>query len=99
MVAKVPTKAAVDLANRLNALLALPFPPAHVDKAGYDAALTRLKREITANYGTFTEGWNGARMRAHGFASSSTEGLIGACRNWITQVTLKAASASMAGAA
>lgn len=92
--ARVPTKAALDCANRFSHLLA-NLPSAYPDRAGYDQCLQRVKSQIVAEGGRFRDEWNGARVSMHGFAASSTTGLAGAVQNWRTQVTLKAAMASM----
>lgn len=98
MAAKVPTKAALDCASHL-AQKIKALPSSCDDRPGYDDGIKLLKHQIVSCGGTFSESWNGAGVRLHGFAASSTSGIADACRNWITQVTLKAASASMAGAA
>jgi hypothetical protein len=71
---------------------ALHYP----DRAAYQVALARLQTKILHEGGSFTADGLGARVRLHGFTATSTTGLAGACHNWITQVTDKAALASMA---
>lgn len=98
MATKVPGKDALDLTTMLAELLK-SLPSAHDNRQGHIEVVRVIKHTITSNGGTFTDSCNGARLRAHGFAASSTEGFVAAVRNWIAQVTLKAALASMAGAA
>jgi hypothetical protein len=61
-----------------------------------NAALYDLKATIEAHGGKVEDRWDGARVRIFGLRATSTTGLEGACRNWMTQFTLKSA---MAGAA
>lgn len=98
MAAKIPTKAAIDMANRLKAM-ASSLPSPRDDTLGYRAGLKEIGALITTEGGGFIDAWNGATIRLHGFRATSTMGLAGACHNWCTQVTLKAAAAAMDGAA
>lgn len=96
--AKVPTPAALDCCARLGQLLSnLPSP--YPDRPAYDRALEPVMALIGQEGGSFSSNWNGTKLRLHGFSASSTSGLAEACRNWRTQVTLKAMQANMAGAA
>jgi hypothetical protein len=98
MPAKVPSKAALRCTDWLREILReLPHP--WTDRAAYQAALATLQTKILHEGGSFTADSLGARVRLHGFKATSTMGLAAACHNWITQVTLKAATASMAGTA
>jgi hypothetical protein len=98
MTTRIPSKAALDCCTRLGHLMA-SVPSPYPDRAVYDQALQTVKAQITGEGGTFRDNWNGARVSLHGFTASSTTGLPGALQNWRTQVTLKAASASMAAGA
>lgn len=98
MTARAPSPAARALANALAvAMKDMPYPS--TDRAAYDARVSQLRDMIEAKKGRVQDNWNGARIRVHGISTSSTMGLAGACHNYITQVTLKSATASMAGAA
>ncbi len=95
--ARVPDKDALESANRLAVLLkTLPSP--RDDRDAYTQAVLTVKHHVVTCGGTFTDAWNVSRICLHGFSASCTSGFAGACHNWIAQVTLKAASASMAGA-
>lgn len=98
MPAKVPSKATVEFANRLSLFLDQPWPPAHIDRAAHDHRLAALQRLILEWGGAYESNGMGHMIRLNGFKATSTSHLAGACRNWVTQVTLKAAAASMAGA-
>lgn len=90
---RVPDVTVLAAAQRLDDVLALPFPPRHIDPVGHDGAMARLRVTILGDGGTFTDAWNGTRIRHHGFSATSTSGLVKATRNWITQVRGKATPA------
>lgn len=94
--AKVPSRAAIDCAERLRGILSV-MPSAYPDRAAYDRAVLGLAAVITTDGGSYSEKWDGARVSLHGLSATSTSGLAAAARNWCAQVTLKAAQASMAG--
>lgn len=95
--AKTPGKDTLAFADKLRAFLDQPWPPAHIDRAAHDHRLNALHRLIVDAGGSWD--YNGAvySMRLHGFRATSTNHLASACRNWITQVVLKSAAATMAG--
>lgn len=63
-------------------------------RKAYNAALSDLKARLMARKEgrptTMATDWQGARFAALGFRATSTMGLAGAIRNWITQVRAKA---------
>ena len=99
MPGKVPTKATLALADQLRAFLDQPWPPAHIDLVMHDLRLAALQRLILEWGGVYDRNGMGWMVRLNGFKATSTSSLASACRNWISQVTLKAASAAMAGVA
>ena len=54
-----------------------------------------LKALIEGQGGVVRETWNSTSVQIFGLRATSTSGLVQACQNWITQLTLK----SMAGGA
>lgn len=54
---------------------------------------------VEAKGGRIEDKWSGASVRLFGLRATSTSGIIGACNNWITQLTLKSMAAQMGGAA
>ena len=99
MSGKVPSKAVLAFANALNEFLHQPWPPAHIDRAMHDLRFGALQKLILEAGGAFDRNGMGWSVRLNGFKATSTSSLADACRNWVKQVTLKAASAAMAGAA
>jgi hypothetical protein len=91
---RTPTKEALAFHARLYGLVQA-LPGFQDDRPGYDAGIARIKAAIVEAGGAVRNDWNGARVRVHGFSATSTTGVAGACRNWMTQVTLKAAEATM----
>ena len=94
MSTKAPSDAARAYSTRLARLLDA-LPSYLDDKPAYIAAIACIKLAIAEQGGAVRDDWNGARVRLHGISATSTTGVAGACRNWITQVTLKAAAAAM----
>jgi hypothetical protein len=97
MAAKVPSKPTLAFADALRAFIDQPWPPAHIDRAAHDHRLAALQRLILEWGGAFDRNGMGWQVRLNGFKATSTSSLRDACQNWIRQVTLKAASAAMAG--
>lgn len=67
------------------------------DMSSFDnrrAAVAQMKEQLlsrkTSRPTTCAEDYRGARFVLHGFRATSTTGLDGAIRNWITQVREKA---------
>lgn len=87
--------AALACADRIEAMLK-SFPRIkHDDPALWATRLRELQVLILNEGGSFKDDWQGGQVRLHGFKATSTVGLPAACRNWITQVTLKSAAAAM----
>jgi hypothetical protein len=93
MPAKAPTSEALAASTRLATFLNQPFPPRHIDAFGHDERLRLLRALIAELGGVAHEGGLDARLRLHGITSTSTSGIVQACRNWISNVTLKAMAA------
>lgn len=90
MAAKLPSEGALGCAARIEALLN-GFPASRwKSKTEWDARLRELQVLILNEGGSFKEDGLGARVQLWGFRASSTIGLTGAARNWITQVRAKA---------
>ncbi len=99
MPAKVPSKATLAFAETLTRFIDQPWPPAHIDRVAHDHRLAALQKLILEWGGTFDRNGMGWMIRLNGFKATSTVSLASACQNWVKQVTIKAASAAMAGAA
>lgn len=97
MTAKAPSKATLAFADQLRAFLDQPWPPAHIDRVAHDHRLGALQRLILEWGGAFDRNGMGWSIRLNGFRATSTSSLGDACRNWIKQVTIKAAAAAMEG--
>lgn len=67
------------------------------DEEARNVALHNLRLVIDGAGGQHQNRWDGAAVRIHGLRATSTSGLESACRNWLTQVTLKSMAANMAG--
>ena len=78
----------IETSNRLAHLLAVQ-PPHYPDRVTYAKWLDRLAAQIRGEGGTISVSGAGQRIKLHGFAASSTEGLAGAVRNWRTQARQK----------
>ncbi len=91
---KAPSMAALAFHARLAAMVN-DLPGFQDDRTGYAAGIARIKLAIVEAGGAVRDDWNGARVRVHGFSATSTMGVAMACRNWMTQVTIKAAAAGM----
>jgi hypothetical protein len=61
-------------------------------------ALNRTVAAVAAKGGTLSDRWDGARINLYGLRASSTTGIVGACQNWLAQLTVKAMAAAMTGA-
>lgn len=59
----------------------------------------QIKALIETKGGAVRERWDGASINLYGLRASSTSGFEGACRNWISQLTVKAMAAQMGGEA
>ena len=89
------TNGALACAGRIEAILK-SFPRIkHDDPTLWAARLSELQVLILNEGGSYKDDWQGAQVRLWGFKATSTMGLTGACRNWITQVTLKSDAAAM----
>lgn len=95
MPAKIPSKATLAFADTLRAFIDQPWPPAHIDRTAHDHRLAALQKLILEWGGAYDRTGAGYMVRLNGFRATSTVSLASACRNWITQVTLKAAQAAM----
>lgn len=84
------------------ALKAIPANKHDMPYAEYETRAQKL-RAVTAliesKGGTVAERWDGTKVRAFGIKAASTSGLETACRNWITQLTVKSMAAQTGGAA
>ena len=84
------------------ALKAVPANKHDMPYADYETRVQKL-RAITAliesKGGTVAERWDGTKVRAFGINAASTSGLETACRNWISQLTVKSMAAQTGGAA
>jgi UDP-N-acetylglucosamine enolpyruvyl transferase len=80
--------AVTETSNRFARLLAVQ-PPHYPDRVTYVKWLDRLVAQIKAEGGTISVSGAGQRIKLHGFAASSAEGLAGAVRNWRAQVRQK----------
>lgn len=96
MAAKVPSEATLAFADQLRAFLAQPWPSAYIDRAAHDHRLHALQKLILEWGGAYDYNGAGHMVRLNGFKATSTVDLASACRNWVTQVTLKAGQAAMA---
>lgn len=97
MVTKAPSDATLAFSHKLRAFLDQPWPPAHIDRAAHDHRLHALQVLIAEWGGVSDTRGSVHTIRLNGFKATSTVSLARACRNWITQVTLKAGQAAMAG--
>lgn len=80
------TAPALAAAARIEALLkGFPSSP-WTDKAAWEARLKELQVLILNEGGSFKSDWQGSQIRLWGYKATSTTGLTGAARNWITQV-------------
>lgn len=68
-----------------------------LDKPAREKALADLRLLIGENGGGARERYDGTDIRLFGIRASSTSGLTAACRNWISQLTIKSAMARLAG--
>ena len=87
------------LKDALDAVPSYSFERRLEQEEARNLALNNLRLVIDGAGGHSENRWDGARVRIHGLRATSTSGLESACRNWLTQVTLKSAQAAMAGAA
>lgn len=99
MPTKVPSKATLAFAETLTRFIDQPWPPAHIDRVAHEHRLAALQKLILEAGGVHDDNSMGWMIRMNGFKATSTSSLRDACRNWVKQVTIKAASAAMAGAA
>lgn len=94
MAVKVTTNGALGCAARIEALLK-SFPSNRWDsKDAWETRLRELQVLILNEGGSYKNDWQGAQVRLWGFKATSTEGLTGAARNWITQVRAKLGAAA-----
>jgi len=83
---------ALALAERLDGLLKAGAPSRYDDPGAYEKAIAALEAAVTGAdpKGRLDEGGPGGVLRAFGLRASSTTGIYGACRNWISQAQAKA---------
>ena len=65
-------------------------------EAARKVEFNKITALIEAKGGTVKTGADGVSVRLFGIRASSTAGLLQACQNWKTQVTLKSMVANMA---
>lgn len=65
-------------------------------EAARNVQFNKIEDLILANGGTVKVGHDGVVIRIYGIRASSTGGLLQACHNWKSQVTLKSMAANMA---
>lgn len=82
--------AADALEAELNALPKYSYEDPAPHKAAVADLVERLKARKTDRPTTITNDWKGARFNLLGFRATSTSSLVGAMRNWISQVRKKA---------
>ena len=86
----VDLKAAAAAARRLHEALALLPVSRWEYPTEYDAEIAKITAIIASEGGAVNDRWDGAAVRMHGLRATSTSGIAGACRNWITQARTKA---------
>lgn len=88
------TAPALATAARIEALLK-SFPSNRwTDKDAWETRLRELQVLILNEGGSWKNDWQGGRVSLLGYKATSTEGLTGAARNWITQVRAKSGAAA-----
>lgn len=90
MIARKVDWLVLESATRLDYALCEPMPLICDDRAGHSVALKKLADAVQAEGGVICDDPMACKVRIGGFSASSTTGLIGAVRNWITSVRKKA---------
>lgn len=81
-----------DLAEALKKVPDYTYATAKETKPARDAAIKAVVDLIHSKGGRVKQDWQGAAVSLYGLRATSTSGVLAACRNWMTQVTLKSAA-------